>query len=99
LYTSSAGTLNAANGEPEQLQMNPTLIGVPVAWLGAEPAAAEVAGDELADDGLDVVELAEEDLLLEEHASRANTSATATTKANQTLRLGLNGSSPPQELT
>jgi hypothetical protein len=76
--------LNTPKGEPEQLQMKPTLIGAPVAW----------ADDGLADEALPAAEVGEvevddEDLLLDEHAAIATASATTPPSVDQRLRLGL----------
>jgi hypothetical protein len=93
LYSSSPGTLNAANGEPEQLQMNPTLIGAPVVWPEAEPVEEELGDEEAADVGLadeeaDVV-LDEEDLLLEEQEARESPMTTTLQTATQLRCPGL----------
>jgi hypothetical protein len=73
--------LKTPNGEPEQLQMRPTLIGAAVAG----------ADDGLADEALPAaevgeVELDDEDLLLDEHAARATASATTPPTADHRLR-------------
>jgi hypothetical protein len=74
--------LKTPNGEPEQLQIKPTLMGAAVAW----------ADDGLADEALPAaevgeVELDDEDLLLDEHATRAKASATTPPSVDQRLRL------------
>lgn len=85
--------MNAPKGEPEQLQMNPTLIGVPVAWPEAEPVDEELGDEEAADVGLaeeDVdVGLDEEGLLLEEHEARESPMATTLHTPTQLRRFGL----------
>jgi hypothetical protein len=73
--------LKTPNGEPEQLQIKPTLIGVAAAW----------ADDGLADEALPAaevgeVELDDEDLLLDEHAATTKASATTPPTADHRLR-------------